>query len=169
MKRFAAVSLILMIGPLGACEPRSAPAPAGSGTPADPATASYVAASMAADGVTLHVRVTAPEARPLYLENCNGAFPWGLERPDEGAWTTAWVAELNGCLSEPIVVPPGEHRDFRLPIRLRPSDSLPAGTYRVALYALHDTYDMEPDASNKPGPLENRVSDPFPLRPLPGP
>lgn len=61
---------------------------------------------------TLH----APKDKTLYLVNCNGAISAGLQRLVSGAWIDAWAAVTNSCLSQPVVVRPGEtHTDTIAP------------------------------------------------------
>ena len=44
----------------------------------------------------------------VYIVNCNGAILLNLQKRDGGGWRDAWYAEGDQCLSEPIVLLPGE-------------------------------------------------------------
>jgi hypothetical protein len=48
------------------------------------------------------------ESDTVYIVNCNGAILMNLQKRESEGWTDAWYAEGNGCLSPPIVVPPGD-------------------------------------------------------------
>ena len=49
---------------------------------------------------------------------------------------------------------------------MQEGESLPADTYRLAVYALYETYSMEPGAANKEVPHDLRVSEPFEFGPI---
>ena len=139
---------LLLLCMLSACgEPRPAPAPAETQPPRS------VTALEPVDARTLRMRVSAPAGQALRLDNCNGAFSWGLEHPVDGAWKSAWIVATDACHSPPIVIAPGESRTFTEGITLSGEERIAAGTYRIALYGLH-------------GAAE-RTSQPFTLGALP--
>ena len=102
---------------------------------------------------TIVATFTAPADRPAYLANCNGAITLGLQRPERGTWVDAWIAEINGCASTPIVISAGSsYTSPMTPYRI------PAGTYRAVFFNMHQ-------ASGEELPLEQRVSAPFRIDP----
>lgn len=111
----------------------------------------------------IHFRVTAPKSRALYLENCNGAISWGLERKSAAAWVPAWGAEIDGCHSAPIEIPAGTHRDFHEVVALRPSEPLLRGAHRVAVYGLYFNHDSNDHPIDSEVPHALRLSQPFEL------
>lgn len=119
-----------------------------------------------ADPRTLRFRLSAPAEHPLHLENCNGAFSWGLEHRAAGAWKPAWIVSTNACHSPPIVIPPGESREFREGVTLSADESLPADTYRIAVYGLYREHDDRHASDSTMVPPELRVSAPFAYGPL---
>jgi hypothetical protein len=116
------------------------------------------------DERTLRIRLSAPAGHPLYLDNCNGAFPWGLEHHPDSAWTSAWIVATDACHSAPIVIAPGENRTFQVEIGV--GERIEKGTYRLIVYGLHTG--PEGTALTEV-PHEMRVSEPFPLGPLDAP
>ena len=155
---------------LAACDQqkRSA-APIEEPTVSPSAPASLVSVIPSTDERTLRFRLRAPPGHPLYLENCNGAFSWGLEHQVEGVWKPAWIVATNACHSAPIVVRPGETREFTEAVSLGAGESLPADTYRVAVYGLYSTHHDEDHSASTEVPHELRLSEPFQLGPLAGP
>jgi hypothetical protein len=156
---------------LVACDPQdSTPART---KPPSPATAAPRPAPLvsalppAPDGRTLRFRLTAPPDHPLYLDNCNGAFSWGLEREVAGVWTPAWIVATDACHSAPIVLPPGEFRVFEEAITLGAGERLPAASYRIAVYGLYSTHERSDHAANTEVPHALRVSARFAFGPLP--
>ena len=106
---------------------------------------------------TIVTTITAKDTT-VFLENCNGAFPVGLQRLDGSNWVDAWAAEMNACLSPSIAVAPGESRTTTMTVASgvdaavdsrRTPTKVGAGTYRAVWYAAKDA------------PLEQRVSAPF--------
>ena len=118
---------------------------------------------------------TAPKDQTVYLMNCNGAISSGLQRLVQGAWITAWGEVTNSCLSEPIVIAPGQRRSHS--ITLRPgvgatvyppeSDLIEAGTYRVTWHAMLTSFDIQARPMGPELPLEQRVSAPFVIEAAP--
>ncbi len=113
--------------------------------PAEP-PARVVTALAPADARTLRMRVSAPRGRALRLDNCNGAFSWGLERPEGGVWKRAWTVATDACHSAPVEIAPGESRTFTEAITLSGEERIAAGTYRITIYALHGA----PERSSQP-------------------
>ena len=128
--------------------------------PAPPQPEPFVAARPASEDATVHLRLSAPPAHALYVDNCNGAFPWGLERQDGDRWEGAWNAELDGCLSAPIVVAPGTSREFALAVGGGPGPALNAGTYRAVVHGLYAEYDTADPRANVVLAPDRRTSAP---------
>lgn len=138
-------------------------------TPGQRAPASLVMLMPPAGPRTLRFRLSAPAGHPLHLENCNGAFSWGLEHQVAGAWRPAWIVSTDACHSPPIVIPPGESRESRAAVTLSAGESLPAGTYKLAVYGLYRQHDERHDSDSTMIPHALRVSEPFAFGPLAGP
>lgn len=148
-----------------ACDqPRRGPAKAEAPPAAEPRSASFVTVLNRPDERTLRIRLSAPAGHPLYLDNCNGAFPWGLEHRPDGVWTSAWIVTTDACHSPPIVIPPGETRTFQVGIGV--GEHIEEGTYRVIIYGLHTGPSTLERAAETEVPRGMRVSEPFPLGPL---
>jgi hypothetical protein len=84
----------------------------------------------------------APADESVSVANCNGAMSLGLQRPERDRWVNAWTAEINGCASAPIVIPPGGQHPGTITARIEP------GTYRAVWHGIEL-------------PVEERVSAPF--------
>lgn len=99
---------------------------------------------------TIVTTFKAPEGKPVSVANCNGAMSLGLQRTEGERWVDAWIAEINGCASPPIVIPPGgQHTATMTPVsRAEIGMKLAPGTFRAAWHGI----DL---------PLEDRVSVPF--------
>ena len=103
--------------------------------------------------------------RTVYVMNCNGAMTHGLQRLQAGQWVDAWVTEINGCFSSPIVIPAGGRRVATMtPVSRAGIWTIEPGTYRAVWHNVYTSF--VPDAP--PGrplgevlPLERRVSAPF--------
>ncbi len=134
-----------------------------------PEPASLVSLMPPSDPRTLRFRLSAPPSHPLHLENCNGAFSWGLEHRVAGAWKPAWIVSTNACHSPPIVIAPGESREFREAVSLSMGESLPADTYKVAIYGLYRQHDERHRSDSTMIPHALRVSEPFAFGPLAAP
>jgi hypothetical protein len=157
--------VLLVLAVLAACDGQR-PATTRADTPAvEPRPASLVRALPPADARTLRFRLTAPAAHPLHLENCNGAFSWGLERRVAGDWARAWTVATDACHSAPIVIPPRDSRTFEEAVTLHAGERLPAGTYRIVVHGLYAAY-AEDHAAGAEVPNALRVSAPFELGPL---
>jgi hypothetical protein len=115
----------------------------------------------------------APADRPVYLENCNGAINVGLQRLEGSEWVYAWSVEMNACLSEAIVMQPGESRTETIVVASgvdavvssrRTETKVGAGTYRVIWLGVYTSYDIrKPPPYGVPLSVEQRVSAPFPI------
>lgn len=134
-----------------------------------PRAASFVTLMRPIDEHTLGFRVSAPGAHPLYLDNCNGAFSWGLERQAAGTWKPAWTVATNACHSAPLVIPAGESREFTEAVTLDRGATLPSDRYRVAVYGLYSIHDSEDHSANTEVPHGLRLSEPFLFGPLTAP
>lgn len=134
-----------------------------------PEHASLVALMPPSGPRTLRFRLSAPAGHPLHLENCNGAFSWGLEHRVAGAWKPAWIVSTNACHSPPIVIPQGESREFREAVTLSMGESLPADTYKVAIYGLYREHDERHESDSTMIRHTLRVSEPFAFGPLAAP
>lgn len=140
--------------------PESPAAPAAAPSPAArtaPPPARIVSASAPA-ARTVHLHLTAPAAHALAVDNCNGAFQWGLERQVAGGWERAWGAETDACASAPLVVAAGTSREFALAITGPASETLDAGTYRAIVYGLQAVADGQAPVAL---PADQRASAPF--------
>lgn len=152
-----------------ASEPDSKPAPPGPvDTPAtsEPASDRVVSVVAAQNGGALRIQLRAPSNGSLYLDNCNGAFAWGLEHQVNGVWKPAWMAVINQCHSAPIMIAPGEARIFNGTVSLDPGKTLPADRYRIAIYGLFSRHDQENHRDNPEVPVAMRVSEPIELGPF---
>jgi hypothetical protein len=126
-----------------------------------PLAPSFVSIVSVARFPAITYRVTAPRTHALFLENCNGARPWGLEHEEAGAWVPAWTAELNGCHSQPLEIAAGTAREFSETVSLRPGETLPPPPYRVAAYGVYFTHDSPDHAANREVPHDFRLSAAF--------
>jgi hypothetical protein len=163
--KIALPALALLL--VAACEqPRKGPAKAEAPPAAEPRPASFVTVLNRPDERTLRISLSAPAGHPLYLDNCNGAFPWGLEHRPDGVWTSAWIVATDACHSAPIVIPAGETRTFQVGIGV--GERIEKGTYRLIVYGLHTGPSSPARATETEVPHEMRVSEPFPLGPLSG-
>lgn len=122
------------------------------------------------DEILIRSTLTAPEAQPLYIVNCNGRFPTGLQKLGDGVWTDSWASVENQCLSSPITIGPGESHEYEIVIREgsgsllgpRVSHPLPSpGTYRVVWHSVLTSYDPDRYPLGELLPLEQRVSAPI--------
>lgn len=97
-----------------------------------------------------------------------------IEKLVSGEWKTAWAQALPGCLSEPLIIEPGETFSDTLDVVLHPQDSVPyplltplvdiEGTYRLVWQELLRSYDPERSPFGEPLPLQERGSGTFQLR-----
>jgi hypothetical protein len=158
-----ALALLLV----AACDqPSRDPAKAEAPPTAAPRPASFVTVLNRPDERTLRIRLSAPAGHPLYLDNCNGAFPWGLEHRPDGVWTSAWIVATDPCHSAPIVIPPGGTRTYQVEIGV--GERIEKGTYRIIVYGLHTGPSSPHRATETEVPHGMRVSEPFPLGRLVG-
>lgn len=110
----------------------------------------------------------------LYVVNCNGAITMFLQKHVAGRWQDALYMASNGCLSPPIVIPPGETlRDSVAMWGAEPGTPsvntflLPEidGEYRLVWHQLVRNYDPRPlSPFGDTLAVEERVSTPFLLR-----
>ena len=124
---------------------------------------------------TIVTTFTAPADRTVYLTNCNGAFPMGLQRRvGKDTWGHAWAAEMNACLSEPIVIPPGGRHSGTMTVQpgadavvssRRTETKIEGGVYRAVWYGALTSFDFRARPFGEELPLEQRVSAPFVIDP----
>jgi hypothetical protein len=120
------------------------------------------------DELVIRSTLTAPADDPLYVVNCNGQISTGLQAERDGLWTDVWTGAINQCLSEPIVIPPGESYGYDVLVR-RGSGSVkdgvndlpPPGTYRVVWHGVLRSFDPERYPFGEPIPEELRTSSPI--------
>lgn len=110
----------------------------------------------------------------LYVVNCNGHRPYGIERREAGGeWPPFWLSATNGCLSSPILIAPRTtfHDTADIAIRLAnrelPDGAGPAelsGEFRLVWHSLRRNYATEHAnfGDTLPDPLER--SNAFRLR-----
>lgn len=108
----------------------------------------------------------------VFAVNCNGATSVAVERREPGGWATFWAPLVNGCLSPPIVVPPGGTLDSVLSLWGAPpggnvgpefNDTIFAGRYRLVWWNLVSHYDARSPGFGDSIPLQYRVSNEFGL------
>src|SRR5688572_11062981 len=111
-----------------------------------------------------------PKDQTAYVINCNGAISTGLQRLVDGAWVDAWGAATNGCLSQPIVIAPGEQHTDTITIVpgagavIYPRDNrelIEPGSYRATWHNVLTSFDINARPFGEDMPLEQRVSAPF--------
>jgi hypothetical protein len=170
MTKRALLPLLLL---LVMCTERAAPPQ--SSSPAPPPPAPSVAAPVRTDRTryvlrpgpygpetTIVTTFRAPADRPAYLVNCNGALSLGLQRLENGQWMNAWIAEINGCMSAPIVVAAGAtHTATMTPVSRPESWTITGGTYRAVWHNVVTSFDPRAGTVGEDLPLEQRVSAPF--------
>jgi hypothetical protein len=161
---FAQIAALLV---LAACDrPQPSPAKVEAPPTAESRPASLVSVMERPDERTLRIQLRAPAGHPLYLENCNGAFSWGLEHRPGGDWTRAWTVATDACYSPPLVIAPGETRIFEVGIGV--GERIEKDTYRLIVHGLHTSPPSLERAAETEVPGDMRVSEPFPLGPLAG-
>ena len=119
---------------------------------------------------TIVTTFRAPADRRVYLVNCNGAFALGLQRLDGDRWVDAWGAEMNACLSAPIVIPAGRQHSGTMTVASgadavvsgrRTERRIVSGTYRAVWYGVLTSFDFKRRPFGDELPLEQRSSAPF--------
>jgi hypothetical protein len=117
-----------------------------------------------------------PKEQTAYVINCNGAISTGLQRLVGGAWLNAWGAATNACLSQPIVIAPGEQHTDSITIVpgagavIYPRDRreiIEPGTYRAIWHNVLTSFDMNARPFGEDMPVGQRVSAPFVIDPAP--
>ena len=109
----------------------------------------------------------------VYVVNCNGHVVMFLQQRTEDGWTDAWRGESNGCLSSPIVIPPGTSYATSLPIwgaeagatwtNAFLTDDF-GGDFRLVWHQPVLHYDARRQNIGDTIPLARRASNPFVLR-----
>ena len=168
MRRFAALALVVLLS----CARELAP-PRASKTEARVRTdrSHYVLRpGRFGPETTIATTLEAPADKTIYVMNCNGALSLGLQRRVGDLWVNAWVAEINGCASAPIAIPPGgRHAGTMTPLSRaeapdpsqRTETLLGPGTYRAVWHGVFTSFDPRAPARGEELPLEQRVSAPF--------
>jgi len=122
---------------------------------------------------TIEFVFTNPRQAAVYVVNCGGIAPPGLEKSVHGAWIRAWSAIVPQCLSPPIVIAAGQEYHGKLNLlagyptnNVYPKFDTPhiAGEYRLVWYGVFSSYDHRAYPFGEELPLEERISDPFTLR-----
>jgi hypothetical protein len=117
-----------------------------------------------------------PKDQTAYVINCNGAISTGLQRLVDGVWVHAWGAATNACLSQPIVIAPGEQHTDTITIVpgagavIYPRDRrelIEPGTYRAIWNNVLTSFDINARPFGEDMPVEKRVSAPFAIDPAP--
>ena len=119
---------------------------------------------------TIIATFSAPKDTAVYILHCNGAIMWGLQRLVDERWIDVWGATTNGCLSAPIVVPPGGSFTDTLVVSSRtdvPRNAgtvqaeVPPGSYRMVWYQVLTSFDPELRPFGGELPVEQRASAPI--------
>jgi hypothetical protein len=117
---------------------------------------------------TIVTTFTAPRDKGVFIMNCNGAHSVGLQRAVGETWVNAWIVEMNGCASPPIVVAAGGKHTATVTVASRAHAPIESGTYRAAWFGVLTSVDPA-RYSGEELPLEQRVSAPFVIDALPAP
>lgn len=116
--------------------------------------------------------LTNATAGPIFIVNCNGLTEVRLEKQVDGEWVHAWGNTVPDCLSPPIVIEPDESTRRTLSVfggdpgcRCAPQFAFEdrAGTYRLVLIEVRDSFEDETLSFGAQIPLAARVSNPFRL------
>jgi hypothetical protein len=134
--------------------------------PAPPGGTTLITLRSPVEGRSIRFRLSAPDHHPIFLDNCDGAFHWGLEKRSQEGWEPAWLAVINECHSPPIEITTGSSRELTGVIRLQPGERIERDTYRLFIYGLYTAHNREIHHRNPEVPKEQRVSEPFPFGPL---
>jgi hypothetical protein len=179
MKRTAWVCLLLA-APLGCYE---AAAPAGGSAPNQTDVTAPIQTDAAAYQlepgstgytVTIGFVFTNPRRGPVYVVNCGGNAPPGLEKLVDGEWTRAWSAIVPLCLSPPITIAAGQQYQGKLHLfagyptnNAYPKFDTPqiGGGYRLVWHDVLSSYDDRTYPFGEQLPLTQRVSNSFTLTP----
>jgi hypothetical protein len=169
MKRRLSLWLLLAASP--GC--REASAPRGGAAPIHTDAAAYqLEAGSTGYAATIAFVFTNPRQASVYVVNCGGTAPPGLEKFVDGAWIRAWSAIVPLCLSPPIVIAAGQdyHGQLRLFAGYPTNNAYPkfdtrqiSGEYRLVWYGVLTSYDDRAYPFGEQLPLEQRVSEPFTL------
>ncbi len=156
-----------------ACNAQVTPRPPDAASPIRTDRAEYTARRVA-DGVEVEIPFTYTNrtGRTVYVVNCNGIAPPGLQKRVDGEWMRAWSAAVPLCLSPPIVI--GAGRTYTDTLRVfagTPSSGVAPvleveeveGVYRLVWENVVHDYDDARPGFGEPLPLEARISNPFRL------
>jgi hypothetical protein len=100
-------------------------------------------------------------AATIFILNCNGAVPWSLQQLQADTWSTAWTAEMDACLSDPIALRPGAVLTDTLTLTLNSASRLNPGTYRILWHGVLTSFSRDARPFGAEVPLQHRVSNPF--------
>jgi hypothetical protein len=124
-------------------------------------------------GTSIRYSFTNSSADTMYAVNCNGSITVALERKEGTEWQTFWAPLINGCLTPPIVTPPGTGVEARLELWGAPPggnvgpefrDTIFDGTYRLVWWNLVTHYNTDSPGFGDTIPLVHRVSNEFTLK-----
>jgi hypothetical protein len=141
---------------------------AGCGSPTEPpqgllqsSQASYVVQSQSwGQEVRIGIILANHVGLPIEITNCQGSYPWVLERWDGVGWRYVWSPTIQACLSLPIVVEPGATFADTLVVRTYEAKGrfhLSAGRYRLGQVPI------QPSGTWKTVSAEARTSNAFDL------
>ena len=162
--------LCLLLASSPGCRFLSAPSGVGVSIHTD-AAAYQLDAGSSGYAATIDFVFTNPRPTPVYVVNCGGVAPPGLEKFVDGAWITAWSAVVPACLSAPIVIPGGQDYHGRLELFAGyPANNVypkfqtaqASGEYRL-VWSVLSSYDDRASSFGAQLPLEQRISNPFTL------
>lgn len=156
--------LLIILLTVSACDQSQPEVLPKANSPRTASPQSFVSLASPAHERGLHFRISAPRSKSLYLDNCNGAFLWGLEHQKSGTWKYAWGQEINSCHSEPIKIAAGTALEFREVVSVRRGEILPPGPYRLAVYGLYFSHGSFDHATSIEVPHIFRVSESFTQR-----
>ena len=118
--------------------------------------------------ITIVSTLTAPDDQTLFIVNCNGAIATGLQVPAGDSWKDAWNGIINQCLSEPIILAPGESHDYSTIVRAGTGSwtdgddsTIPNGTYRLIWRGVLTSFDASSYPFGDPLPEDQRASPPI--------
>ncbi len=111
-------------------------------------------------------------ATPIYIGNCNGAFPVMLQKLEGASWLTIWSPDVTICSSKAIVIAPAGS----LTTRVQPQGTYPDfhwnpqsetqighGTYRLIIRWVYSSVDGAGLVTGNQVPQDQRLSNRFRL------
>jgi hypothetical protein len=124
-------------------------------------------------GFDLEITLRNTAEQPLYIVNCNGALAPSLQKLVDGRWEVWWSGVSQLCLSQPIVIAPGDSLTRKMNIwgAMPGRNAAPAwasadvaGTYRLRLHNLVYNYTDQGQRFGDPVPAAQQFSNEFVLR-----